>query len=124
MNIIISYSSDEPIYSQIVNSIQRAVSSGELSEGDPMPSIRALARDLGISVITTKKAYEVLEKQGYIKTMQGKGSFVSTQSGALARERRQSEMEQLLMAAADISKELGLSAEALAELLKELYEEE
>lgn len=124
MNIIISYSSDEPIYSQIVNSIQRAVSSGELSEGDPMPSIRALARDLGISVITTKKAYEVLEKQGYIKTMQGKGSFVSTQSGALIRERRQSEMEQLLMAAADISKELGLSAEALAELLKELYEEE
>ena len=124
MNIIISNSSDTPIYSQIAEGIQKSIISGELTEGDSLPSIRALAKELSVSVITTKKAYEVLETQGYIKTQPGKGSVVSARSSSLAREHRISELEQHLLAAADIARELGIGAEELAETAKALYSED
>ena len=124
MDIIISNSSDTPIYSQIAEGIQKGIISGELKEGDALPSIRALAKELSVSVITTKKAYEVLEAQGYIKTQQGKGSVVSSMSSSLAREHRISEMEQHLLAAADIARELGIGAEELAETARSLYSED
>ncbi len=123
MNIIISNSSDTPIYSQIVQCIQRDIVSGVLSEGDSLPSIRALAKDLSVSVITTKKAYEILESQGYIETQAGKGSVVSKKSGTLAREHKISDMEQRLLEAIDISRELGLSLEELTGTLDTLYRE-
>lgn len=124
MDIIISNSSDTPIYAQIAEAIQRGIISGELTEGDALPSIRALARELAVSVITTKKAYEVLEAQGYIRTMQGRGSVVSARSSSLAREHRISELEQHLLDAADIARELGIGAEEFAETARELYSEE
>lgn len=123
MNILISNTSDIPIYSQIVQCIQRDIINGVLSEGDAMPSIRALARDLGVSVITTKKAYEILESQGYIETLQGKGSFVSKKSGALAREHKQSHMEQSLLEAIDISRELNMSHDEVIDIFETLYRE-
>lgn len=123
MNIIISNTSDIPIYSQIVECIQRDIVNGVLSEGDSMPSIRSLAKDLSVSVITTKKAYEILEGQGYIETRQGKGSFVSKKSGSLAREHKISDMEQRLLEAIDISRELGMEYGELSTALKTLYEE-
>lgn len=123
MNIIISNSSDTPIYSQIVQCIQRDIVSGVLSEGDSLPSIRTLAKELSVSVITTKKAYEILEAQGYIETRQGKGSVVSKKSGTLAREHKVSNMEQHLLEAIDISKELNLSYSELMNILDTLYKE-
>ena len=77
MDIIISNGSSEPIYEQITRQIKAAIMAGELAEGDPLPSIRALANDLRISVITTKRAYAELEEAGFIDTVQGKGSFVA-----------------------------------------------
>lgn len=124
MNIIISNSSDTPIYSQIVQCIQRDIVSGVLSEGDSLPSIRTLAKELSVSVITTKKAYEILEAQGYIETRQGKGSVVSKKSGTLAREHKISQVEQALLQAIDVSKELGMSLDELSDTLKILYKEE
>lgn len=123
MNIIISNTSDTPIYLQISECIQRDIVNGALSGGDAMPSIRALAKDLSVSVITTKKAYELLESQGYIETVQGKGSFVSKKSGTLAREHRISEMEQSILDAIDVSRELGLSYGELIGIIEELYKE-
>ncbi len=123
MNIIISNSSDTPIYLQIVQCIQRNIVNGVLSEGDVMPSIRSLAKELSVSVITTKKAYEVLEAQGYIETRQGKGSFVSKRSGTLAKEHKQSQMEQHLLDAIDISKELNLDYTELIGIIEQLYKE-
>ncbi len=123
MNIIISNSSDTPIYLQIVQCIQRDIVNGVLSEGDVMPSIRSLAKELSVSVITTKKAYEVLEAQGYIETRQGKGSFVSKRSGTLAKEHKQSQMEQHLLDAIDISRELNLDYTELIGIIEQLYKE-
>ncbi len=123
MNIIISNSSDTPIYLQIVQCIQRNIVNGVLSEGDVMPSIRSLAKELSVSVITTKKAYEVLEAQGYIETRQGKGSFVSKRSGTLAKEHKQSQMEQHLLDAIDISRELNLDYTELIGIIEQLYKE-
>lgn len=123
MDIIISNSSDTPIYLQIVQCIQRDIINGVLSEGDVMPSIRSLAKELSVSVITTKKAYEVLEAQGYIETRQGKGSFVSKRSGTLAKEHKQSQMEQHLLDAIDISRELNLDYTELTGIIEQLYKE-
>ena len=88
MDIIISNGSSEPIYEQITRQIKAAIMAGELAEGDPLPSIRALANDLRISVITTKRAYAELEEAGFIDTVQGKGSFVAGGNLELLREER------------------------------------
>ncbi|WP_040983196.1 GntR family transcriptional regulator [Oceanobacillus jeddahense] len=123
MQIIISNSSKEPIYEQILKQIQTAILSGELAEGYALPSIRQLAKDLKISVITTKRAYEELEKSGFIYSIVGKGSFVAEQNLDVIREKKLRVIEEQLSAVISNSKEIGLPYEELQELLKLLYEE-
>ncbi|MBD8006876.1 GntR family transcriptional regulator [Bacillus norwichensis] len=123
MQIIISNSSKEPIYEQIVKQIQTSILSGELEEGATLPSMRQLAKDLKISVITTKRAYEELEKSGFIYSIVGKGSFVAEQNLDVIREKKLRVIEEQLSAVIFNSREIGLSYEELQELLKLLYEE-
>lgn len=123
MNIIISNSSDTPIYEQIVEAVQKSIICGELGESDALPSIRSLARELSVSVITVKKAYETLEAKGYIMTQAGKGSIVSAKSSVLAREHKISVMEQHILSAIDISRELMMDCDELKAVFDELYKE-
>lgn len=124
MKILISNSSSEPIYEQIANQIKSMILMGELEEGDMLPSIRNLAKDLQISVITTKRAYEELEKEGFIETVQGKGSFVASQNKELMREKKLKIIEEKLSEIVADSKILGLSFAEIEEMLKILFEEE
>ena len=124
MDIIISNSGGQPIYEQICRQIKGAVASGKLKPGEPLPSIRALARDLRISVITTKRAYEELERDGFIFTVAGKGCFVAQQDVELARESGLREIEAHLQAALELSRQLALPAEELHNMLNVLCEEE
>lgn len=101
MDIIISNTGGQPIYEQICRQIKGAIAAGKLKPGEPLPSIRALARDLRISVITTKRAYEELERDGFICTQAGKGSFVAAQDAELARESNLREIEEHLQAAVE-----------------------
>jgi GntR family transcriptional regulator len=123
MQIIISNSSKEPIYEQITNQIKTSILAGELQEGAAIPSMRKLAKDLQISVITTKRAYEELEKAGFIYSIVGKGSFVAEQNLELIREKKLKVIEEQLSAVITNSREIGLSLEELQQLLKILYEE-
>lgn len=124
MKIIVSNSSNEPIYEQISNQIKGMIIKGELSEGDALPSIRGLAKDLQISVITTKRAYEELEKEGFIETMQGKGSFVAMQNKELIKEKKLRIIEEQLTDIVKESKLLGLKYKEVEEMLRILFEEE
>ena len=124
MNIIISNSSGLPIYEQICRQIKGAIATGKLRPGEPLPSIRALARDLRISVITTKRAYEELEREGFINTVAGKGCFVAEQNLELQRESGLREIEAHLQAAVELSRQCGLTDEELMEMLRVLREEE
>lgn len=123
MQIIISNSSKDAIYEQIFKQIQAKILSGELEGGAALPSIRQLAKDLRISVITTKRAYEELEKAGFIYLIVGKGSFVADQNLDVIREKKLQVIEEQLSAVITNSKELGIPYEELQELLKLLYEE-
>ena len=123
MNIIIANSSPDPIYRQIVTQMKNHILKGELTEGEPLPSIRTLARELQISVITTKRAYEELERDGYIETVGGKGSFVSAQNKELLREKRLRVVEEKVAIAISAAKTAGLEWKELLELFKLLYEE-
>lgn len=123
MQIIISNSSKEPIYEQITNQIKSSILSGNLKEGEALPSMRQLAKDLQISVITTKRAYEELEKAGFIYSIVGKGSFIAEQNLDVMRERKQKAIEEQLTAIIINSREIGLSLVELQQLLKILYEE-
>ncbi|MBL3728089.1 GntR family transcriptional regulator [Lysinibacillus sp. HST-98] len=123
MQIIISNSSKEPIYEQITNQIKSLILAGELQEGTVIPSMRNLAKDLQISVITTKRAYEELEKAGFIYSIVGKGSFVAEQNLEVIREKKLKVIEEQLSAVIANSREIGLSLDELKELLKILYEE-
>lgn len=124
MDIIISNSSGKPIYEQITSQIKQKIMQGELKEGDALPSMRLLAKDLHISVITTKRAYEDLERDGFITTVVGKGSFVASTDSEFLRE------EQLRMAEAHLTQAVraarlgGIDIEELVEVLRMLYEEE
>lgn len=124
MNLIISNSSQEPIYEQIVKQIKNNIIKGELEEGEMLPSIRGLAQELQISVITTKRAYEELEHEGFIETVPGKGSFVSTQNKELIKEKKLKMMEDKLLEVIEESKNLNISIEDLIQMLKLMYEEE
>ena len=121
MNIIISNSSNEPIYEQISKQIKNLIFNGELSEGELLPSIRSLAKELKISVITTKKAYERLEGEGFIDTVPGKGSYIAGQNKEILREKRIKVIEEKLMEAVEASKVINLSIEDLKEILEVLY---
>ena len=124
MDIIISNSSGQPIYEQISRQVKGAIATGRLRPGEPLPSIRALARDLRISVITTKRAYEELEREGFICTVAGKGSFVAQQNLELARESSLREIEAHLQAAVELSRQAGLTMTELEDILHVLSEEE
>ena len=124
MNIIISNSSEDPIYEQIVIQIKTAIMKDELTQGDALPSIRTLAKELQISVITTKRSYEELERDGFIETVPGKGSYVSGQNKDLIREKRLSIIEEKLTEVVSESKILDLSLEELQSMLLLLYTEE
>jgi len=123
MNIIISNSSAEPLYEQIVRQIKNQIIMGGLKPGESLPSIRTLAKDLHISVITTKRAYEELEKEGFIETVAGKGSFVAGQNKELLKEKRLRIVEEKLTEVILESKALGIEFYELQEMLELLYGE-
>lgn len=122
MNIIISNSSDKPIYEQITIQIKTMVMNGQLKEGDPLPSMRTLAKELRISVITTKRAYEDLEKDGFITSVVGKGSFVRAADTRLVREEKLKQIEELLSRAVSTAQQSGISREEIEEIIAILYE--
>lgn len=124
MKIIISNSSADPIYEQVTSQIKTHIISGELQEGDPLPSIRRLAQELQISVITTKRAYEELEKEGFIDTVGGKGCFVAMQNKELLREKKMKTVEELLSDAVLEAKKLGINLKEIKEMLDLLYHNE
>lgn len=121
MDIILSNASGEPIYSQIVTQIKRMILDGILKEGDALPSMRNLAMQLRISVITTKRAYEELERDGFIESYTGKGSFVKAQNTELYREEQLKAIEALLTEAGDKAKRSGVSLAELQEILELVY---
>ncbi|MBC3899621.1 GntR family transcriptional regulator [Acetobacterium malicum] len=124
MNIVISNSSDKPIYEQIAKQIKKMIISGELSPGDALPSMRFLAKELRISVITTKRAYSDLERDGFIETVTGKGSFVANQNLSFIREEQLRLAEEFLQKAVDIARSSDISWAELSELLELLYKGE
>lgn len=124
MNIIISNSSGKPIYEQITAQIKNKIMSGELKPGDALPSMRLLAKELRISVITTKRAYEDLERDGFISTLVGKGSFVAETNTELVKEEYLRDMEESLCQAVEKARLSGTSLEELLDILKIIYREE
>ncbi len=123
MRIVIANSSQDPIYEQIARQIKSQIISGELAEGAMLPSIRRLAQDLAISVITTKRAYEELEREGFIDSVGGKGTFVAAQNPQFLREKRMRAVEEKLVAAVEEARLLGIGPEELARMLELLYKE-
>ena len=124
MEILISNASGLPIYEQITTQIKQKILSGELAAGEALPSIRALAKDLRISVITTKRAYEELEREGLITSQTGRGSFVAPVSSERLREAQLRTVEDHLTDAVQAARLVGLSADEFAELARTLFEEE
>ena len=121
MKIIISNASSEPIYEQIGRQIKAQIISGDLKEGDGLPSIRKLAKELHISVITTKRTYEELEKEGFIDTVGGKGTFVATQNKELLREKKMKSIEDMMADTITEAQKLGITFSELQEMLAILY---
>ncbi len=124
MEIIISNSSGKPIYEQITTQIKGMVMSGELNEGTALPSMRLLAKELRISVITTKRAYAELERDGFIETVTGKGSFVACKNIEFVKEEHLRMIEENLQKAVDISKSSGVTLEEMIETLTVLHKGE
>ena len=123
MRILIANSSPDPIYEQIVRQIKAQIIAGELGEGAPLPSIRKLAQDLQVSVITSKRAYDELEAEGFIDTVAGKGTFVAAQNAEFLREKRMKAVEEQLAAAVDDAQLAGMSLAEVGEMLRLLWEE-
>ena len=121
MDIIISNSSNDPIYLQIVNQIKAKIMSGELAAGEALPSMRNLAMQLRISLITTKRAYEELERDGFIETYTGKGSFVMAQNPEFLREENLRQIEELLTQAVEKAKMSDVSFYEICDIIKEIY---
>lgn len=124
MNFIISNNSDVPIYQQIKNEIINSISNNDLKENDMLPSIRNLAKDLRISILTVKKAYDELEQEAYIKTVQGNGTFITPRNKALIREKQISIIEKHIEQMVDIAKISNISKEEVMGLFNYIYEEE
>lgn len=124
VNIIIRNSKEQPIYDQISSQIKNLIISGELKEGDALPSMRLLAKELRISVITTKRAYEELERDGFIISITGKGSFVAGKNMDFILEEQLKTIEKCLQDAVEKGKVCGLSLEELTEMLALIYKEE
>lgn len=124
MEIIISNNKSKPIYEQITSQIKCKVMTGEFPPGYHLPSMRALAKSLHISVITVQKAYEDLQRDGFIETTIGKGSFVTATSKDFFQEEQQRKLEEHLQAAINIAQTSGIEFSKLLEILKILYNEE
>ena len=124
MNIIISNSSNQPIYEQIKEQIKNKIVVNELKMGELLPSIRSLARDLRISVITTKNAYEELEREGYVETIPGKGTYVANKNVELIKEEQLQRIEKLMDTAVAIAKISNISKEDMQNMLDIYYGEE
>jgi len=122
MKVIISNASSEPIYEQISQQIKAQIISGDLKEGDGLPSIRKLAKELYISVITTKRAYEELEKEGFIDTVGGKGTFVALQNMELLREKKMKSIEDMMATTVSDAQKMGITHRELREMLSILYD--
>ena len=123
MDIIISSNTSKPIYEQITMQIKGMIMSGELPTGTPLPSMRALAKSTRVSVITVQKAYEDLQRDGFIDTTVGRGSFVAAQNKDFIQEEQQRRAEEHLQEAVEIGRTHGISVEKLVELLKLFYQE-
>lgn len=124
MNIIISNRDERPIYEQITSQLKKMIISGELKQGQALPSMRALAKDLRISVITTKRAYEELEKDGMIETVTGKGSFVAEQNTQLIKEEKLKNIEERIYNIWEEAKICGITSEELKEMVELICGEE
>lgn len=124
MNIILSNRSKEPIYMQIKEQIKNSVLNHTLNPGDALPSIRKLAKDLQVSVITTKKAYEELEQEGFVESTVGRGSFIAGQTDGWVREQQLKLIDEKLTEAVKASQTIGLSLEEIKEILALIYEGE
>ena len=122
MDIILSNSSGKPIYEQITDQVKEQIMTGALAAGDALPSMRVLARELRISVITTKRAYEELERDGFLENVPGKGCFVAPQNRELLREAQLRRVEDILTQAVDEARKGGIPLEELQELLNLLYQ--
>lgn len=122
LNIVVSNTSGVPIYEQIAKAIKNEILSGDLKENSALPSIRSLASELRVSVITTKRAYEELERDGFIYTLPGKGSYVAEQNKELLMEEKLREIEEKLGEAIDIANSIGLNFNELVGMLKTLKE--
>ncbi|NLD04140.1 MAG: GntR family transcriptional regulator [Clostridiales bacterium] len=124
MDIIISNRSAQTIYEQIIGQVKRQIADGLLAPGEPIPSMRALARQLHISVITVQKAYELLQRDGFIETVQGKGTFISGASRDFILEERLRRIEEHLDAAAQAAREADIPLDKLTDILRLFYEQE
>ena len=118
MDIILSHASDKPIYEQITSQVKRLIATGALAPGELLPSMRTLARDLRISVITTKRAFDDLERDGFICTVQGKGSFVAAKNKELIREEHLKQAEEKLAEGVEIARSGGISKEEIEEMFR------
>ena len=124
MEIIITNAGGQPIHDQISSQIKEKIISGELKEGDALPSMRVLAKELRISVITTKRAYEELERDGFIVSLTGKGSFVAGKNTEFIKEEHLRRIEELMRQVITLSTGCGLSLEDLRQMLTLLYQED
>lgn len=124
VSIIISQTSSTPIYQQIEDRVRSLIVAGELNDGDELPSIRALARDLRVSVITVKRAYDELVTSGFLTSVQGKGCYVSVKNKELFREQRMRIVEEKLDEAATEGKRIGMTLKDLQTMLTIIFEEE
>lgn len=124
MNIIISNNSSIPIYEQIKNAIKNAIISNELKEEEMLPSVRNLANDLKISFLTVKKAYDELEQEGFIKTVQGKGSFVAPKNLEIIKEEKLKEIQDYIEKIYNVSKIANISENEIKELFNIIFKEE
>ena len=124
MDIIISSNTSKPIYEQITMQIKAMVMNGELKTGDPLPSMRSLAKSIHVSVITVQRAYEDLQRDGFIDTTVGRGSFVAAANVDFIQEEQQRKAESHLLAAAEIGRTNGITLDKLIELLRIFYDTE
>ncbi len=124
MNIIISNNRDNPIYEQIISQIKKMIMNGELAQGDSLPSMRSLAKSIHVSVITVQRAYEELQRDGFIETQIGRGTCVLARNKDFYREEQQKYIEEYLQHAIDLAKENAITLKELEELLHILYMEE
>ena len=124
MNIIISNNRDKPIYEQIVSQIKNMIMSEELLAGDSLPSMRLLAKSIHVSVITVQRAYEELQRDGFIETEIGRGTYVLARNKEFYKEQQQKRIEEYMQLAIDAAKENAMPLEKMIEILKILYLEE